>query len=66
MRKSIKANDGMILTNGEIYGSQIFLAEGVDESAFHEITEEEFEEITRSEKAEDADYLAALERFGVK
>jgi len=45
MRKSIKANDGMILTNGEIYGSQIFLAEGVDESAFYEITEEEYEKI---------------------
>ena len=42
-RKTLNANEGMILTNGEVYGTQIFLAEGVDASAFYEITREEYE-----------------------
>lgn len=42
-RKILHANEGMILTNGEVYGTQIFLAAGVDASAFHEITREEYE-----------------------
>ena len=45
MRRILTANDGMILTNGEVYGTQIFLAEGVDASAFYEITREEYEDI---------------------
>lgn len=43
-RKVIYAEDGMVLTNGEIYGKQIFLADGVSEYYFYEITEEEYEE----------------------
>lgn len=43
MRDSIKASEGMILTNGEIYGTEIFLAEGVDSSSFHEIPLSEYE-----------------------
>lgn len=43
MRRTLNANDGMILTNGEVYGSVIYLAEGVDASAFYEITREEYE-----------------------
>lgn len=43
MRTSIKASEGMILTNGEIYGTEIFLAEGVDSSSFHEIPLSEYE-----------------------
>ena len=41
-RTVIYADEGMILTNGEIYGKQIFLEEGLDASTFHEITEEEY------------------------
>ena len=46
MRRILNATEGKILTNGEIYGAQIFLADGVDESAFYEITREEYERIT--------------------
>lgn len=49
-RKILYANDGKILTNGEVYGTQIFLAEGVDASAFYEITREEYEARMASEE----------------
>lgn len=41
-RTVIYADEGMVLTNGEIHGKQIFLEEGLDSSAFYEITEEEY------------------------
>ena len=66
MREIIKATDGHVLTNGEIYGREIYLAEGVDASAFYEITGEEYDAILNSEEADEADYAAALERFGAK
>ncbi|MBQ8248484.1 MAG: hypothetical protein IJY93_01185 [Clostridia bacterium] len=49
MIKPITASDGHILTDGEIYGKTIYLAEGMDESAFHEITEEEYAAIRDAE-----------------
>ena len=49
MRRVLTANDGMILTNGEVYGTKIYLAEGVDASAFYEITREEYEARMASE-----------------
>ena len=42
MRKILTANDGKVLTNGEIYGKVIYLAEGISEKDFYEITEEEY------------------------
>ena len=44
-RTVIYAEEGKILTNGEIYGKQIFLAEGVNEADFYEITEAEYQRI---------------------
>lgn len=44
-RKILISSDGMILTNGEIYGKTIYLADGEDESAFKEITQEEYEKL---------------------
>ncbi len=41
-RTVIYADEGKMLTNGEIYGKQIFLAEGVSADDFHEITEAEY------------------------
>lgn len=47
--KVIYADEGKILTNGEIYGRVIFLAAGLSETDFHEITEEEYKKITNTE-----------------
>ena len=44
-RIKLTASEGMILTNGEIYGKELFLATGIDESRFYEITEEEYNKI---------------------
>ena len=41
----LQANDGKILTNGEIYGVCVFLAEGAKAEDFYEITREEYENI---------------------
>lgn len=51
-RTVIYADEGYVLTNGEIYGKQIFLAEGVSEADFHEITEEEYEKMMNAEELE--------------
>ena len=39
------ADEGKVLTNGEIYGTQIFLAESDNAENYHEITKEEYENI---------------------
>jgi hypothetical protein len=44
-RIKIIADAGMILTNGETYGEEKFLAEGASASDFHEITKAEYENI---------------------
>lgn len=48
--KTIYADKGKILTNGEIYGRQILLGEGMSEEDFHEIAEAEYEEILRKQE----------------
>lgn len=53
MRASIKAKDGYVLTNGEAYGTEIFLAEGVSADDFHEITREEYERIIAETEVEE-------------
>lgn len=67
----INASEGYILTNGEIYGKIIYLADGMDESIFYEITEEEYNAIVSDNElteddATEADYIAALGEMGVK
>ena len=41
-RTKIIASEGMILTDGKTYGEEIFLADGVSVSDFHEITKAEY------------------------
>lgn len=41
----LKADEGMYLTNGETYGKTVILPETANENEWHEITEEEYNEI---------------------
>ena len=66
MREVIKANEGFILTNGEIYGTEIWLAEGVDAASFYEIPLAEYEAMMNGEEATEEDYQNALREVGVK
>lgn len=50
-RKILKASEGKILTDGNTYGRTIYLAEGVDEKVFYEITQEEYEKIMAESEA---------------
>lgn len=51
MQKKITASEGHILTNGETFGVEIYLGEGVDADSFREIPLEEYEVIL-AEQAE--------------
>ena len=42
-RVILYADEGKVLTNGEIYGKQINLAEGMAEDGFYEITDADYE-----------------------
>ncbi len=59
------ATEGHILTNGEVYGRTIYLAEGETGEGFYEITDAEYEVLQEAEEATAEDYQAALARLGV-
>lgn len=54
IRNIIYADEGMVLTDGEIYGKEIYLAEGVSPNTFHEITETEYAAICGRQMEEEA------------
>ena len=68
-RVILTADEGMVLTNGTDYGRVIYLAEGADPAAYHQITEAEYEAIVESDSADaptPEDYEAALDKLGVE
>lgn len=52
IRKTLYADDGMILTDGTDYGKIIHLAEGVSPEAYYEITQEEYNSILSKQLSE--------------
>ena len=56
--KKITASDGMVLTNGNAYGKEIYLGVNDAPENWHEITEEEYNKIlAEQEKEIDANAL---------
>ena len=51
-RKVIYADKGKVLTNGTIYGTKIYLAEGMSAYDFYEISTEEYAAIMEKESQE--------------
>ena len=53
-RTVLTADEGMILTDGNVFGTEIILAEGDDGHRYNEITAEEYEtEMSRTEEGGD-------------
>lgn len=46
----LTATEGMVLTDGEHYGKEVFLAVDAKPDAWHEITQEEYEAILLREQ----------------
>ena len=62
----LTAADGMTLTNGKAFGKTVWLASGDRPENWREVTDEEAETMrTDLEEAQEADYLAALDKLGV-
>ena len=53
VRKKITASEGCVLTDGEIYGRTIYLAEGKSEADFYEISEEQYQEKIKEADADE-------------
>ena len=51
-RTLIIADEGKVLTNGMVYGTEIFLADGESADSYREISREEYEAIEESEAVE--------------
>ena len=50
--RKLTANDGMVLTNGEAYGKEIYLGKNDSAENWREITEDEYNEILKAEELE--------------
>ena len=46
----VEASEGMVLTNGEIFGRKIYLAEGLTGENFYEITEGEYQKMLKEQE----------------
>lgn len=47
IRTILYADEGNVLTNGETYGKQIFLADNANPEEFYQITEQEYNNIVK-------------------
>lgn len=56
-RTILTASAGMILTDGVIFGTKIFLAEGRSAEEFYEIPLEEYERMMEQEEQADGENL---------
>jgi hypothetical protein len=59
------AADGMVYTNGEVYGKEIWLGVNDDPANWWEVDESEMPD-ENDVDASEADYLAALSKLGVQ
>lgn len=46
----LSASDGHVLTNGEVYGKEIYLGKNDKAENWHEITDAEYAEIIKAEE----------------
>lgn len=51
-RKKLTASKGMYLTDGEVYGKEIFLSVGADTTRWREVTEDEYNQHLAEEAEE--------------
>lgn len=47
----LTASDGHMLTNGEVYGKEIYLGKNDNAENWHEITDDEYADILAAEEA---------------
>lgn len=66
MENVLIASENMVYTNGETYGTMIFLGTGDSPDNWYEITAEEADKRMNGEEATEEDYQSALRELGVR